>query len=113
MHGYFGTCIGGQKRFGFPVAQPCDRRFGVACLALYAPRHCGELAPGAFISHYGWARDQHALLPRYRRIVVASEHMKREFVRNGVPLVADSGESALSDACRSRCECRSGVRDAR
>ncbi len=84
MHGYFGTCIGGQKRFGFPVVQPCDRRFGVACLALYGPRHCGELAPGAFINHYGWAREQHALLSHYRRIVVASEHMRREFVRNGV-----------------------------
>src|SRR3954470_15565778 len=84
MHGYFGTCIGGQKRFAFPVVQPCDRRFGVACLALYGPRHCGELAPGAFVSHYGWARDQHALLTHYRRIVVASEHMRREFVRNGV-----------------------------
>jgi glycosyltransferase involved in cell wall biosynthesis len=85
MHGYFGTCIGGQKRHGFPIAQPCDRRFGVACLALYGPRHCGELKPGPFLSHYRWAREQHRLLPRYRALVVASEHMKREFVRNGVP----------------------------
>jgi glycosyltransferase involved in cell wall biosynthesis len=85
MHGYLGTCIGGLKRHGFPMPQPCDRRFGVACLALYAPRHCGELKPGAFVRHYRWAREQHGLLPRYRTIVVASEHMKREFVRNGVP----------------------------
>jgi len=84
MHGYLGTCIGGQKRHGFPVAQPCDRRFGVACLALYGPRHCGELKPGTFVRQYRWAREQHGLLPRYRAIVVASEHMKREFVRNGV-----------------------------
>jgi glycosyltransferase involved in cell wall biosynthesis len=84
MHGYFGTCIGGQKRHGFPVAQPCDRRFGVACLALYGPRHCGELRLGTFVRHYRWAREQHGLLARYRTIVVASEHMKREFVRNGV-----------------------------
>jgi glycosyltransferase involved in cell wall biosynthesis len=84
MHGYFGTCIGGQKRHGFPTAQPCDRRFGVGCLALYGPRHCGELKPGPFVRHYWWAREQHRLLPRYRTIVVASEHMKREFVRNGV-----------------------------
>ena len=85
MHGYLGTCIGGQKRHGFPVAQPCDRRFGVACLALYGPRHCGELKLGTFVRQYRWAREQHGLLPRYRAIVVASEHMKREFVRNGVP----------------------------
>jgi glycosyltransferase involved in cell wall biosynthesis len=84
MHGYFGTCIGGQKRFGFPVVQPCDRRFGVACLALYGPRHCGELSLSAFVGHYQWAREQHALLARYHTIVVASGHMKREFVRNGV-----------------------------
>src|SRR5678815_792880 len=85
MHGYSGTCIGGQKRHGFPVARPCDRRFGVACLALYGPRHCGELTPGKFVGQYRWAREQHGLLPRYRTMVVASEHMKREFVRNGVP----------------------------
>ena len=85
MHGYLGTCIGGQKRHGFPVARPCDRRFGVACLALYGPRHCGELTPGTFVRQYRWAREQHGLLPRYGTIVVASEHMKREFVRNGVP----------------------------
>ena len=84
MHGYFGTCIGGQKRHGFPVARPCDRRFGVACLALYGPRHCGELKLEPFVRHYQWAREQHDLLTRYRTIVVASEHMKREFVRNGV-----------------------------
>jgi glycosyltransferase involved in cell wall biosynthesis len=83
MHGYFGTCIGGQKRHGFPVAQPCDRPFGRACLALYGPRHCGELNVGAFVRHYRWAVEQRDLVTRYRAIVVASEHMKREFVRNG------------------------------
>jgi glycosyltransferase involved in cell wall biosynthesis len=83
MHGYAGTCIGGQKQFGWPVARPCDRRFGPACLALYGPRHCGELDPAVFVGHYRWARRQHDLLPRYRTIVVASEHMKREYVRNG------------------------------
>jgi glycosyltransferase involved in cell wall biosynthesis len=84
MHGYFGTCIGGQKRHGFPAAQPCDRRFGTACLALYGPRHCGKLRFGTFVSDYRWARQQHDLVAGYRAIVVASEHMKREFVRNGV-----------------------------
>jgi glycosyltransferase involved in cell wall biosynthesis len=84
MHGYFGTCIGGQKRYGFPIAQPCQRRFGAACLALYGPRHCGELKASAFVRGYRWAGEQHDLLSRYRTIVVASEHMKREFVQNGV-----------------------------
>ncbi|OLB61772.1 MAG: hypothetical protein AUI11_08225 [Acidobacteria bacterium 13_2_20CM_2_66_4] len=84
MHGYLGTCIGGQKRFGFPVFQPCDRVFGAACLALYGPRHCGELNATKFVAHYRWARAQRDLFARYRAVVVASEHMKREFVRNGV-----------------------------
>jgi glycosyltransferase involved in cell wall biosynthesis len=85
MHGYFGTCIGGQKRHGFPVVEACDRRFGLACLALYGPRHCGELKLQSFFGHYQWARAQNQLFPAYRAILVASEHMKREFVRNGVP----------------------------
>ena len=29
MHGYLGTCIGGQKRYGFPSPSPCDRPFGI------------------------------------------------------------------------------------
>src|SRR5579862_3454637 len=37
MHGYLGTCIGGQKRYGFPSPLPCDRVFGLPCLALYGP----------------------------------------------------------------------------
>jgi glycosyltransferase involved in cell wall biosynthesis len=84
MHGYLGTCIGGQKRFGFPTLQPCDRRFGLPCLALYGPRHCGELNVGSFVRHYQWALEQHGLLRKYRTIVVASEHMRREYIRNGV-----------------------------
>src|SRR5438132_13238328 len=83
MHGYLGTCIGGEKRFGFPVAQPCDRSFGGACLALYGPRHCGKLSLRVFVRQYMWAREQHDLMNGYRAIVVASDHMRRELVRNG------------------------------
>lgn len=85
MHGYQGTCIGGEKRFAFPAPAPCRRRFGLSCVALYGPRHCGELNVGAFLHHYAWARQQHELLCRYRAIVVASQHMRDEYVRNGVP----------------------------
>jgi glycosyltransferase involved in cell wall biosynthesis len=100
MHGYLGTCIGGQKRYAFPVNRPCDRRFGLPCLALYGPRHCGELKIGTLIQQYRWARGQRELFGGYRAIVVASEHMRREFVRNGVapaqlqvnPLFATHGE---------------------
>jgi len=85
MHGYFGTCVGGLKMHGFPSRVACDRRFGVACAALYLPRHCGRWSVGALTTKYAWARAQHDLLPRYATLVVASEHMHREYVRNGAP----------------------------
>jgi glycosyltransferase involved in cell wall biosynthesis len=83
MHGYFGTCIGGQKSLFFPKPEPCHRRFGKACLALYLPRRCGQLNLGKMLEGYEWARKQNALFRDYRAIVVASEHMKREYVFNG------------------------------
>ncbi len=84
MHGYFGTCIGGQKSHFFPTSQPCHRRFGAACLALYLPRRCGQLDVRKMAEQYEWAKRQHALLSSYISIVVASDHMKREYVGNGV-----------------------------
>ena len=87
MHGYFGTCIGGQKMFSVLTARPCGRRFGPACLALYGPGRCGPMDPIAFVRQYRWAGDQRSLFSRYRAIVVASDHMKREYVNNGADAV--------------------------
>jgi len=84
MHGYFGTCIGGQKMLQFPAVVPCDRKFGPACLALYLPCGCGRRDPIAMLRYYGWARHQRSRFPDYSAVVVASAHMKREYVRNGV-----------------------------
>ena len=84
MHGYLGTCIGGQKQHRFPMAQPCGRAFGPACLALYGPRRCGQLSVTTLMTGYRWALEQRELYSRYRSIVVASDHMRREFVRNGI-----------------------------
>lgn len=83
MHGYFGTCVGGLKRHAFPTARPCDRAFGPACAALFFPRRCGGVSPADFVSQYRWASAQQSLFSTYRAIVVASGHMKREYVRNG------------------------------
>jgi glycosyltransferase involved in cell wall biosynthesis len=83
MHGYFGTCVSGLKRFGLPVVQPCDRTFGPLCAALYLPRRCGQMSASALVDQYGWASEQNAMFAGYRAIVVASEHMRREYVRNG------------------------------
>jgi glycosyltransferase involved in cell wall biosynthesis len=84
MHGYFGTCVSGLKRFALPVLQPCDRVFGPACALLFLPRRCGQLSITALSSQYKWASEQNSLFSRYRAVVVASEHMRREYLRNGV-----------------------------
>ncbi len=85
MHGYFGTCISGQKMHAFPRQVACDRRFGAGCAALYLPRHCGQWSVRALTAQYGWVREQRVVWRGYRHVVVASEHMRREFERNGVP----------------------------
>ncbi len=78
LHGYFGTCVSGLKMHAFPSAQACGRTFGPACLALYFPRRCGQLAPGAMMQGYRWASQQRALFSRYAAVVVASQHMGGE-----------------------------------
>jgi glycosyltransferase involved in cell wall biosynthesis len=83
MHGYAGTCISGLKTHTAPDATACHRTFGPACALLYVPRHCGELTPGALVGGYRWARRQQRLFNRYASIIVASEHMKREYERHG------------------------------
>jgi glycosyltransferase involved in cell wall biosynthesis len=84
MHGYFGTCIGGQKAHAFPGVVPCRRAFGAPCLALYLPRRCGQRRPLAMIEQYGWAVRQRALFARYAEVVVASRHMAGEYARHGI-----------------------------
>ena len=84
MHGYFGTCISGQKMHGFPHAVACHRRFGRACAALYLPRHCGQWGLGRLTDQYRWADAQRALFNKYGMVVVASQHMHGEYARNGV-----------------------------
>ena len=84
LHGYFGTCVSGQKMHAFPSPQACGRTFGPACLALYFPRRCGRLTPSAMMQGYRWASQQRALFSRYAAVVVASQHMSSEMARNGV-----------------------------
>jgi len=85
MHGYFGTCIGGQKTHLFPIPVACRRRFGPACLALYVPRRNGRLNAGYMLREYRWAAAQKSLFGAYAGVVTASRHMRDEFARNGVP----------------------------
>jgi len=104
MHGYFGTCVSGQKAFAFPGARVCTRHCGPACLVHYLPRRCGYRNPATMLLQYDWASRQRQLFARYSRIVVASEHMRREYLAHGVgsdrvvaiPLFARSPERVVS-----------------
>ena len=84
MHGYFGTCVSGQKAHTVPTVAPCCRELGPSCLALYLPRRCGQLRPLRMISQYSWAVRQRALFERYAHVVVASRHMAEEYQRHGI-----------------------------
>jgi glycosyltransferase involved in cell wall biosynthesis len=87
MHGYFGTCISGQKAHAFPRVVPCGREFGAACVALYLPRRCGQLRPMTLVRQHAWASRQNALFDDYAAVVVASDHMANEYRRHGAPAV--------------------------
>lgn len=84
MHGYFGTCVSGQKAFLAPAPAACARICGPACLLHYAPRRCGRLRPLEVVSNYRWAARQRSLFSRYRSMVVASAHMREEYLAHGV-----------------------------
>jgi glycosyltransferase involved in cell wall biosynthesis len=82
VHDYAATCISGAKTFAFPRTSCCSRRFGVGCLVNYFPRRCGGISPLTM-----W-RDYHArlagldLLRRHNCVLVASEAMRREYLRH-------------------------------
>ena len=82
-HNYHGTCVSGAKCCAFPRAQPCERVFGAACLGWYLPRRCGGLNALTMMRQYRIERRRLDLLPRYRAILVASQHMRAEYARHG------------------------------
>ncbi len=84
MHGHFGTCVSGQKAFGFPAIVGCTRSFGPGCLAHYLPRRCGQANPLVMMREYRWGSEQRSLFDRYRAIVVASRFMRDEYLAAGV-----------------------------
>ena len=85
MHGYFGACVSGHKAFSFPSRQPCPRICGPGCLVYFLPRKCGQLRPDVMAAQYRWARRQQRLFGRYSGVIVASDHMRREYLRYGLP----------------------------
>jgi glycosyltransferase involved in cell wall biosynthesis len=84
-HTYYGACISGRKCYAQPRLEPCDREFGAGCLALYYPRRCGGLDPRTMWSLFETQNRRKSLLPAYRAVMVASQHMFREYKKHGVP----------------------------
>jgi glycosyltransferase involved in cell wall biosynthesis len=84
MHGYEGTCVSGHKTHAFPHAEACARAFGPACAGLFFPRRCGGLSPVTFVRDLRRTLVQRTLHGAYAAVVVASDHMRREYVANGI-----------------------------
>ena len=85
MHGYFGTCVSGQKAHLFPRPQPCGKPLGPGCIPIYATRRCGPMRPGSIARGYRWASEQNRMFAGYASIVTASTHVRAEYLRNGAP----------------------------
>ncbi len=88
-----------------PAAMPCGRRFGAACLAHYFPRRCGGLNPFTMSHLYRLQAQRLAAIRKCAAVVTHSEHMRDEYVRNGVAAdrvfsvpfyVTESGHSEIS-----------------
>jgi glycosyltransferase involved in cell wall biosynthesis len=86
-HTYHGTCISGSKTMAWPTLQPCARRFGPACLALYLPRRCGGSSPLTMARLYRTQSRRLDTLARCRTVVAFSTHMKEELDRHGLERV--------------------------
>jgi glycosyltransferase involved in cell wall biosynthesis len=84
-HVYAGACISGAKTTWFPVARPCNRRFGSACLAHYFPRRCGGLNPLTMRREYALQSHRLKAIRKCAAVVTHSEHMRAEYIRLGIP----------------------------
>jgi glycosyltransferase involved in cell wall biosynthesis len=84
-HTYTGTCISGSKTHLFPRGTPCGRVFGPACLALFYPRRCGGVNPWTMAKDYRRQRERLDVIRSYSRVLTLSEHMRREYLRHGLP----------------------------
>ena len=83
-HDYQASCLSGAKSFRRPAPEPCARRCGAACLALYYARGCGGRSPRTLLRSWLRQRARVRALARYAGVVTLSEHMRREVIRHGV-----------------------------
>ncbi len=102
-HNYHGTCISGEKTRKIPSPTPCSRCFGPGCLVQYLPRNCGGFNPAVMWADYQTQSKRNAAMRRSKTVVTASDHMRREYLRNGMshvetaPLFVHQRENPLPD----------------
>jgi glycosyltransferase involved in cell wall biosynthesis len=82
-HDYSATCISGAKTFAFPRTSCCSRRFGAECLVNYFPRRCGGTSPITMWQNYRSRLARLKVMQGYRRLLVASQAMRQEYLRHG------------------------------
>ncbi|HYP14478.1 MAG TPA: glycosyltransferase family 4 protein [Bryobacteraceae bacterium] len=78
-HNYYGTCITGGKTTSFPLARPCGRVFGPACLLRFYPLRCGGLNPQTAVREYRKQSARLRLLCQYDAVLTNSRHMAQEY----------------------------------
>lgn len=83
-HNFYGTCISGTKSWAAPVARPCHRVFGAACLLHYFPHRCGGLSPVTMARLYGRERDRLRHICAAPSVVTLSAFMREEYLRHGL-----------------------------
>ena len=83
-HNYHGICVSGTKTWQRPHVQPCTRTFGPGCLLAYFPRQCGGRSPVTMLSLYALASKRLAVARSCAAVVTLSDHMRSEFVRQGI-----------------------------
>ncbi|MGF1579481.1 MAG: glycosyltransferase family 4 protein [Gemmataceae bacterium] len=83
IHSYYGACISGRKTVSFPTPKPCERAFGLGCLANYYPRRCGGLNPLTMWKDYTLQTRRLKVLARYQTLITHSTHMQTEYHKYG------------------------------
>ncbi len=84
VHNYYGTCISGNKAMRKGSLQPCERRFGAACLAHYLPDGCGGRNPLTMWSSFRTQSKRLGFMGRYSRLIANSDHMMNELSKHGL-----------------------------
>jgi glycosyltransferase involved in cell wall biosynthesis len=83
-HNYHGACVSGRRMYASPDCEPCHRRFGAACLALYYPRRCGGWHPVTLLRDFRRQRRRLRFVRRCAAVVASSRYVAEEYVKHGV-----------------------------